>query len=67
MKITMAILDSRDYAHDSVTPIARFNIANGNKIVFHIKDFPKNMEQVAKDAILAWNEAFDRDLIEVVS
>ena len=52
-------------ADESVAPIARFNIASGNKIVFHIKDFPKNMESVAIDAILAWNDAFDGDVVEV--
>ena len=46
-------------------PIGRFNVANGNKIVFHIKDFPKKFEKMAIDAILAWNEAFDGDVVEV--
>ena len=46
-------------------PIGRFNIANGNKIVFHIKDFPKKLEKMAMDAILAWNDAFDGHVVEV--
>ena len=31
-----------------MTPIARFNIANGNKIVFHIKDFPKTWNKLLR-------------------
>ena len=46
-------------------PIGRFNIADGNKIVFHIKDFPKKFEKMAMDAILAWNDAFEGNIVEV--
>lgn len=45
--------------------IGRFNIADGNKIVFHIKDFPKKFEKMAMNAILAWNDAFDTNVVEV--
>ena len=46
------------------TPIRTFSLEN-NSITFHLKDFPTDMIPSAKEAILAWNKAFDGSPIKV--
>ena len=46
------------------TPIRTFSLEN-NSIIFHLKDFPNDMVGSAKEAILAWNRAFDGSPIKV--
>ena len=45
--------------------IRRFNIDNGKKITFHLKDFPEKFMETARQAVLSWNEAFGDEVIEV--
>ena len=47
--------------------IRRFNIDNGKKITFHLKDFPEEFMETAKQAVLSWNEAFGDEVIEVAT
>lgn len=50
---------------ESNAPIRKFNIANGQKITFYLKDFPTRFYSVAEEAILLWNRAFSGNVVEV--
>ena len=64
MRDKYAFFGPKNGGDDEKMPIRRFSLKSG-KISFYLKDFPQDMIESAREAILSWNDAFDGKPIEV--
>lgn len=46
-------------------PLDDLTVGGDKTFKFYLKDFPAEFEQVGKEAVLSWNEAFGKNLVEV--